>query len=71
MQKSKYILEVLVVVFMSVGFIFKTYLDGFDSNSFLSITTIILLGTTFYESYKKDKIIAKLQKNFKSELENI
>lgn len=66
MQKSKYILEVLVVVFMSVGFIFKTYLDGFDSNSFLSITTIILLGTTFYESYKKDKIIAKLQKNFKS-----
>lgn len=62
MQKSKYILEVLVVVFMSVGFIFKTYLDGFDSNSFLSITTIILLGTTFYESYKKDKLILKLQK---------
>lgn len=66
MQKSKYILEVLVVVFMSVGFIFKTYLDGFDSNSFLSITTIILLGTTFYESYKKDKLILKLQaKNLK------
>ena len=62
MQKSKYILEVLVVVFMSVGFVFKTYLDGFDSNSFLSITTIILLGTTFYESYKKDKLILKLQK---------
>lgn len=61
MQKSKYILEVLVVVFMSVGFIFKTYLDGFDSSSFLSITTIILLGTTFYESYKKDKLILKLQ----------
>lgn len=66
MQKSKYILEVLVVAFMSVGFIFKTYLDGFDSNSFLSITTIILLGTTFYESYKKDKLILKLQaKNLK------
>lgn len=66
MKKSKYILEVLVVVAMSVGFVFKTYLDGFDSNSFLSITTIILLGTTFYESYKKDKLIAKLQvKNFK------
>ncbi|WP_267524931.1 hypothetical protein [Campylobacter sp. MG1] len=66
MKKSKYILEVLVVVAMSVGFVFKTYLDGFDSNSFLSITTIILLGTTFYESYKKDKLIAKLQeKNLK------
>lgn len=66
MQKSKYILEVLVVVFMSVGFIFKTYLDGFDSSSFLSITTIILLGTTFYESYKKDKLILKLRtKNLK------
>lgn len=62
MQKSKYVLEILVVVFMSVGFIFKTYLDGFDSNSFLSITTIILLGTTFYESYKKDKLILKLKK---------
>lgn len=66
MKKSKYILEVLVVVAMSVSFVFKTYLDGFNSNSFLSITTIILLGTTFYESYKKDELIAKLQaKNLK------
>lgn len=66
MKKSKYILEVLVVVAMSVYFVLELILKGFADVEYLTLITAVLLGTTFYESYKKDKLIAKLQvKNLK------
>lgn len=62
MQKSKYILEVLVVVAMSLYFVLELILKGFADAEYLTLITAILLGTTFYESYKKDKLILRLQK---------
>lgn len=62
MQKSKYILEVLVVVAMVLYFVLELILKGFADVEYLTLITAILLGTTFYESYKKDKLILKLQK---------
>ncbi|MBZ7987765.1 hypothetical protein [Campylobacter canadensis] len=71
MQKPKYVLEILVVVFMSFYFVLELILNGFAEVEYLTLITVILLSTTFYESYKKDKIIAKLQKNSKSEIKTI
>lgn len=71
MQKSKYVLEILVVVFMSFYFVLEFILNGFAEVEYLTLITVILLSTTFCESYKKDKIIAKLQKNSKSEIKTI
>lgn len=46
---------------MGVSFVFDLVSNGFLGASFFTLTTAILLGVSFYESYAKDKIILKLK----------